>query len=129
MPISTVYRELRQISLREFSDLVLGAQIVLLPTGDPHKLRIDVIDGSFLDIYLSASGRYSYHWERRLIAAGDLYRHDNAPHRRWRRVATFPKHFHEGSEDHVVESHISDRPREALREVLEYVRGKLSSGH
>jgi hypothetical protein len=118
---------LQQISLREFSDIVLGARVIQLSTGDPHKLRIDIIDGSFLDLFLSATGRYSYHWERRLIPANDLYRHDNAPHRRWRHLATFPKHFHEGSEEHVVESYISDRPREALREMLEYVRRNLSS--
>ena len=129
MPTSTVYKVLRQMSLHEFSDIVLQAQIIFLATGDPHKLRLDILDGSFLDVFLSASGRYSYHWERRLITAGDLYRHDNAPHRKWRHVVTFPKHFHEGSEDHVVESFISDRPREALREVLQYVRHKLLSKH
>jgi hypothetical protein len=129
MPISTVYGALRQISQREVPDIVLDAQIHLLSTGDPHKLRINIVDGSFLDVFLSASGRYSYHWERRLIPAGDLYRHDNAPHRRWRHIVTFPKHFHEGREDHVVESHISDHPREALREFLEYVRQKLLGRH
>ena len=127
MPISTVYRALRQISLRDFPDIVLQAQILLLPTGDPHKLRIDIVDGSFLDVFISVSGRYSYHWERRLIPAGDLYRHDNAPHRRWRHVATFPKHFHNGAEDRVVESYLNDDSREALRECLDFVRCRLLS--
>jgi len=86
---------------------------------------MDVVDGSLVDVYLSASGKYSYHWERRLTAAGDLYRHDNAPHGKWRVVSTFPKHFHDGSEDNVGESHISDSPEQALREFLSFVRTKL----
>ena len=127
MPISPVYRALRQIALRDFSDIVLQAHILLLSTGDPHKLRIEIVDDSFLDVFISVSGRYSYHWERRLAPAGDLYRHDNAPHLRWRHVATFPKHFHNGAEDYVVESDISNDPQEALHEFLEFVRHKLLS--
>ncbi len=125
MPILPTYRALRAIALNEFDDIVLSATILTLLTGDPLKLRLDIVDGSFVDVYVSVSGRYSYHWERRLTPAGDLYRHDNAPHRRWRHVSTFPKHFHEGREDHVVESHISDTPEQALREFLTFVRQKL----
>jgi hypothetical protein len=96
-----------------------------LSTGDPLKLRLDIVDGSLLDTFISASGRYSYHWERRLTSDGDLYRHDNAPHIRWRSVLTFPKHFHDGSENNVTESHIGDEPEEAMREFLGFVRLKL----
>ncbi len=125
MPISRVYAKLQTIALAEFGDIVDNAQVMTLPTGDPLKLRLDVVDGSLVDVYLSASGKYSYHWERRLTAAGDLYRHDNAPHGKWRVVSTFPKHFHDGSEDNVGESHISDSPDQALREFLSFVRAKL----
>jgi hypothetical protein len=121
----TVYRALQRISLNEFADIVLQAQIMALSTGDPLKLRLDIVDGSLLDVFISESGRYSYHWERRLTPAGDLYRHDNAPHDRWRAVPTFPKHCHDGSEGNVVESRISNDPEEAMREVLTFVRRKL----
>jgi hypothetical protein len=89
-----------------FGDVVVNTRIVSLPTGDPLKLRLDIVDGSLLDVFISVTGRYSYHWERRLIGKGDLYRHDNAPHNRWRHVATFPMHFHDGNENNVVESSI-----------------------
>lgn len=125
MDIFAVYRKQRTIALDEFADVVIDSQILMLSTGDPHKLRLSIVDGSLLDIFLSASGRYAYHWERRLIAAGDLYRHDNAPHERWRYVATFPKHFHDGSEENVTESHLNDTPEQALREVLTFVRTLL----
>jgi hypothetical protein len=125
MPIWTVYRALQQIAQREFADIVLDAQVLTLPTGDAHKLRLDILDGSLLDVFISTSGRYSYHWERRLTPAGDLYRHDNAPHKKWRNVTTFPRHFHNGGEDLVVASHISDNPHQAIREFLTFVRRKL----
>ena len=127
MTISTTYGALKTIALNEFGDVVVSAQIMSLPTGDPLKLRLDIVDGSLLDVFISVSGRYSYHWERRLIGKGDLYRHDNAPHNRWRHVATFPKHFHDGSENNVVDSSISDDHEKAMREFLAFVRRKLSS--
>ncbi|MEA1907428.1 MAG: DUF6516 family protein, partial [Euryarchaeota archaeon] len=39
------------------------------------------------------SGRYSYHWNRFEID-GMIYRYDNAPHKVWSHVTTFPHHFH-----------------------------------
>lgn len=47
MPILTIYRSLTSITLNEFSDIVVKAQIISLPTGDPLKLRLDIADGSF----------------------------------------------------------------------------------
>jgi len=47
---------------------------------------------------------------------GTIYRHDNAPHKGWKNVKTFPKHFHNGSEDNVTESTISEKPEEGLSE-------------
>ncbi len=125
MPILDTYNTLATIALDEFADMVVSAQVLALPTGDPLKLRLDIVDGSLFDVFISTSGRYSYHWERRLIAAGDIYRHDNAPHDAWRHVATFPRHFHDGNERAVVASHISILPEDALREVLSFARRKL----
>jgi len=105
---------LREIAEVEFADIV--AQ-VLIP--DLNELRIILTDGSFMDVWFSLklAGRYSYHWERRAVD-GAIYRHDNAPHKRWRSVATFPRHFHNASEPNVVESHLSEGPEESLREFL-----------
>ncbi len=114
MPISRIYRTIETIALSEFSDLAIGAQILRLPTGDPLKLRLDIVDGSLLDIYISLSGRYSYHWERRMTPAGDIYRYDNAPHERWRSLASFPAHFHDSAENHVVASRLASEPDHKL---------------
>jgi len=125
MPSWTIYNTLGRIALAEFGDIVVGVTVMALPTCDPLKLRLDIVDGSLLDVFLSVSSRYSYHWERRLTPAATVYRHDNAPHVRWREVTTFPKHFHDGAEDRVIASQISDDPREAIREFLTFVRQKL----
>ena len=112
---------LREIAEVEFVDIV--AEVLVT---DVNELRIILSDDSFIDVWysLKLADRYSYHWERRAID-GTIYRHDNAPHRRWESVATFPEHFHDGSETEVAESHISEIPEEALREFLIFAREKI----
>ena len=112
---------LREIAEVEFSEFVVEAF-----SPDLNELRIILTDGSFVDLWFSLKlkGRYSYHWERKTVD-GTIYRHDNAPHKRWRSVKTFPQHFHAGTEEHVMESHISEAPEEGLREFLAFVRDKL----
>ena len=105
----------------ELLDIVMDAQLV-----EENELRILLVDGSFIDVCysLKLSGRYSYHWERRALD-GTIYRHDNAPHRRWRDVSTFPRHYHDGDESTVVESYLSETPEAAIREFLAFARIKL----
>jgi len=107
---------LKDIAEIEFSDIVEDVIV------DLNELRIMLVDASFIDVWFSLKlkGRYSYHWERRFID-GSIYRHDNAPHLRWKDIPTFPKHFHNGSEDIVISSHISDNPELALKEFLGFV--------
>jgi hypothetical protein len=114
---------LREIAEVEFSDIVVEAFIP-----DTNELRIILIDGSYVDVWFSLKlrSRYSYHWERRAID-GRIFRHDNAPHQRWQSIATYPKHFHDGSEANATESHISEVPDEALRDFLSFVRAGLRS--
>jgi hypothetical protein len=69
-----VYKELVFIAENEFADIVVVANIIFTPTHRAQKLRISLIDGSFIDIWLTLDGRYSYHWH-----SFEIYRHDNAP--------------------------------------------------
>ena len=112
---------LREIAEVEFADIVAEAFVP-----DANELRIILTDGSFVDVWFSLklTGRYSYHWERRAVD-GTIYRHDNAPHKRWLSVATFPKHFHNASESNVVNSNLSEVPEDALREFLTFVRERM----
>jgi hypothetical protein len=112
---------LREIAEIEFADIVVEAF-----SPGINELRIILTDSSFVDVWFSLKlqGRYSFRWERRAID-GTIFRHDNAPHRRWEAVATFPRHFHNGSETNVSESYLSAVPEEALREFLRFVRTML----
>jgi len=76
----------------------------------------------FIDIWLSLKGKYSFHWERR-AKTGEIFRYDNAPD--FPNIRTFPKHFHDGSEQNVRESFLSNSTEEAIREVLNFVKGKV----
>jgi len=115
LSLEELFREIVELILRDFSDIVVDVQLRFTSSGSIERLRIFLRDESFVDVWLSTSGKYSYHWEHRHIS-GLIYRHNNAPHSRWKEIKTFPKHFHDGSEDNVKESPISDDPREAIRE-------------
>jgi len=116
-----IYVTLKEIALREFPSVVEDAVIFFGPLGAPKRLRIFLSESSFIDIRISGE-KYSYHWERRVIK-GTIYRHDNAPH--YKEIKTFPKHFHEGREENVKESHLSDNYEKAIRELLTFVKEKL----
>lgn len=122
--ILSVYKRLSEIGLKEFDDIILESRILALPSGVPLKLRLYLIDDTIVDIWISVGGKYSYHWDQRNIR-DIVYRHDNAPHERWKYVKTFPKHFHCESEDNVCESDISDDPEDAIRTFLLFIRVKM----
>lgn len=125
MNISAVYEGQRAVALNEFNDVIAAGSVLRLPSGEALKLRLQLIDDSFLEVNVSATGRYSYHWERRLIGRTDIYRFDNAPHNAWRKVATYPSHFHNGSDEQVEASDLSLDPSQAIRQVLAFIRRKL----
>ena len=117
-------KKLKEIAEVEFDEFVLDVEVI-----DINELRITLRENSFIEVWFSLKleGRYSFHWERKAID-GTIYRHDNAPHKRWRHIGTFPKHFHDGSEadEDCKESHISNHPEKALREILGFIREKLA---
>ena len=124
--LEDLLQEIAEIVLTEFLDIVDDARIQFTPSGAVEKLRAFLKDESFVDVWLSSTGKYSYHWEHRHLS-GLAYRHDNAPHARWKQIETFPKHFHDGSDDNVTESYISDDPKEAVRAFLSFIRTKLGT--
>jgi hypothetical protein len=115
------YLKLKSIALEEFPDIVVSASLQKGPLAVARSIRLFLSDDSFLEIWISDQ-KYSYHWQRK---DGTLYRHDNAPHKSHKHIKTFPKHFHEGSEKNIRESHISDDPIYAVRQFLEFIRKKF----
>ncbi len=82
--------------------------------------------GVFIDVWFSVdiANRYSYHWERRPSTTRSIATTMHPID--WQNVSTWPKHFHNGSQDNVTESHISDEPQTALREFLSFARMRLA---
>ena len=115
------YETIAQQTQSEYPDIVLDAQIHCTQSGTPTKLRIYITDGSYLDIWLSHTGKYAYHWERRHIN-GKHYRHDNAPHMKWSQIKTYPKHYHYENDENVIESTIPEDPLKATRKMLNFIR-------
>lgn len=115
-----IYNQLSQLALSDFADIVEATKTV------EGKLRILITDGSFIDIWLSLKkkGIYAYHWERRAVD-GTIYRYNNLPDKAARKLKTFPRHFHNGNDDNVVESNISDAPVEAVKSMLKFARNTL----
>jgi hypothetical protein len=114
-------RLLAETALLEFPHVVESCKVL------EGKLRIHLMDGSYMDLWWSWKhlGKYAYHWERRALD-GQVFRHDNIPDARWRHVQTFPKHFHNGSETSAEESFAPEKPLEGLRFMLAFARDYLS---
>ncbi len=118
--IDEVLERLRELAISLHPEIVIDAKIVY------GKLRIYLIDESFIDVWISRrlAGRYAIHWERRHID-GTIYRWDNTPHEIHRRISTFPHHFHEGRDNVVKPYNYPGSIEEALKEALKYAKEKL----
>lgn len=118
-----MYDSLEQLALNEFGDVVKESQQIGRRAHTPLKLRLNMSDDTFVDVWLSPDNtRYAFHWEQR-AKRGLIHRHDNAPDHP--HIATHPKHFHNGSEENVEESYIPDDPSAALRYFLTFVRSQI----
>lgn len=122
--ILELYRNLKEIANNEYDDIIKESEIIFSYTGRARKLRLKIVDNTFIDVWYSREGEYSFHWEQRNLR-DTVYRHDNAPHKRWCYIKTFPQHCHNGSQENVTESNLSNIPEQALREFLVVVRKKL----
>lgn len=114
------FYRLIEIAETEFADIVVSAMVV------DAKLRVVLLDSSYIDFWWSLvlPKRFAYHWERRHVD-GSIYRHDNAPHEQWQHIASYPRHFHFGSDTNVLESNLSDTREPAVCEFLDFARKKL----
>ena len=113
------YKQIERMAHSEFPDIVISSQILHKRSSASAKLRLYFKDQTYMDIWLSETGKYSYHWEQR-AKRGLIHRHDNAPDHP--EIITFPKHFHNGDEQNILPSYLNDEPLDAIREFLEFAR-------
>ena len=114
-------REIKSVIEIDYRDIIDRVSILEI-----NEMRIFLVDDTFIDVWysLKLKGRYSYHWERK-FKDGTIYRHDNVPHKNWKYVKSFPKHFHNGSETRVTESNIDPDIDKAIVQFLNFVRERL----
>lgn len=105
----------------EFSEIVVDSALL------GEKLRLFIKDSSYIDIWLSQTltGRFGIHWERRHLD-NTFYRYDNFPDTAWHSVDTYPRHFHNGSQETVEKAPFSPDLTEGLREFLRFAVEKMS---
>ena len=118
--VDRLYLQLARIVEREFPDIVEHVE------ARKDRLRLHVIDGSFIDVWFSRRipCKYAFHWERRHID-GTVYRWDNAAHKGLEGLETFPHHFHEGSQHNIRSFKAKETMEDTLRVILEYVRQRI----
>lgn len=119
----TIYSKLKEIAEKEFGDIIKSTNFIGGKASAPNKLRLYFVDNSFLDVWLSEDGDYSYHWEHR-AQRGLIHRWDNAPDHL--ELDTFPKHFHNGSDKDIKESELDEDYEKAIRNVLIFIQRKLA---
>lgn len=109
------------IATTEYAALVRSVEVVAWSRQKARLIRIRIIDGSYLDVRVTNSGDYSYHWEHRMTDGG-IHRWDNAPHHS--HVSTHPHHLHDGNEATIVESAL---PATSVDDDIRYVLSFISS--
>lgn len=112
--------DLKRIAEVEFADIVKETFFV------GYKVRIILIDNSFIDVHLSQRipDKFSFHWEC-MSGPETLYRYDNFPDKKWRAVSTYPHHFHVGSQDSVKSSPFPFNSIDGFRAFMEFVSEKI----
>lgn len=113
---------IKRIAEIEFADIVKTTVHV------DYKLRITLINNSFIDVHLSQRlpDKFGFHWECK-DKKRTIYRYDNFPDKHWKSILTFPYHFHNKSQDSVEISTFPLTVIEGFRAFMEFVRRKLKS--
>ena len=89
----------------------------------PEKVRFVLQDKSFVDIRISQRirNRFDFHWERRHVD-GTIYRYDNFPDTKFKKLSTYPYHFHEKKEAMAKSSPFRMKLPDAFIDFMEFVR-------
>ena len=116
----TTITDLQRIAEIQFSDIVSDTYLL------EHKLRITLIDSSFIDAHVSQKlpDKFCFHWETK-DAKGTIYRFDNFPDRNWNYLSSYPYHFHKEDQNTVE---VPPFPFEVLHgfiSFMEFVRNEI----
>ena len=110
-------RSLAELARSEFPSLLKEGPVLL-----PDRLRLLLVDGSFLDVRYPALNKYSFQWQakNRFVRINTAEHHPNLP--------TFPRHIHLDERTVAADTltKLENSPEENLRSVLSWVRSELA---
>ncbi|WP_457635661.1 toxin-antitoxin system TumE family protein [Persephonella sp.] len=111
-------KDLQKIAEVEFKDMVEHSFI------KDYKLRIILKDGSFIDIFLSRKlkDKFGFHWE---CTDGKIFRYDNFPDKKAKKLKSFPFHFHYEKQENIQEVPFRTEIENGFRDFLNFVREKI----
>ena len=61
--ILSLYKNLKKLANKEYDDIIDNSEIIYSYTGRARKLRLKLVDSTFVDIFYSEENNYSLHWE------------------------------------------------------------------
>jgi len=105
--------EIKRHVLENYSDALLREPIIIR-----RRLRIYLIDGTFIDVRYANLYEYSLHWQGK----NKLIRVDTAPH--YPQLSSYPRHLHLFTENNVIEDEVTSigaNPVDNVRSFLEFV--------
>jgi hypothetical protein len=110
------YLSFLKIISDEFADLVVDVELYA------DRMKLTLIDGSWIDVRYPVENKFSFHWQR----GENIYRIDTAPHHR--NIKTFPRHIHFGSESNIVEDYVTKgfSAEQNFRNFMKWVKEILS---
>jgi len=110
-------RSLARVASAEFSSLLGGDPILL-----PDRLRLVLVDDSFLDVRYPTRTKYSFHWQTRdrSVRINTAEHHPDLP--------TFPRHIHLDERTAVADNltRLENSPEENLRSILSWIMRELA---
>ena len=113
---------IKRIAETEYSSIVEYSFVI------DYKLRIILIDKSFIDINISTKlkDKFGFHWETK-NSLNEIYRFDNFPDPKWSYLETFPFHFHFKFQDNVIVPPFSSELISGFRGFMNFVKDLILS--
>lgn len=117
------------ISFEEIESLakrIFGKKILSVRQINNVTIRIEFTNRSFLDIFQSIkdSTKFAFHLK---LTNEIIFRLDCRPERKYKRLKTFPWHFHKKTEAKIVASPFSQNNKTALLEFFTFAKKELVS--
>lgn len=101
----------------EFSSILNEDPILL-----PDRLRLILVDGSYLDVRYPMRAKYSFHWQAkdRSVRINTAEHHPDLP--------SYPRHIHLDEEAVIPDNltKLENLPEQNLRNVLSWIKQELS---